>query len=134
MGSRLWRACLDRRLGFARCCHQPSLSISDHAHRRRGQAQGSDAEELALKRAIATANEQITDIYDQVSKQSGKGQAAIFRAHLALLNDSEIFQEVRAQIEAGHSAAWSWQHAIERRALELKQIEMNACGAGGGSS
>jgi multiphosphoryl transfer protein len=82
-----------------------------------------EAEKLALKRAIATANEQITDIYDQVSKQSGKGQAAIFRAHLALLNDAEIFQEVSTHIDTGHSAAWSWQHAIERRSMELKQIE-----------
>ncbi|HEU4677965.1 MAG TPA: phosphoenolpyruvate--protein phosphotransferase, partial [Terrimicrobiaceae bacterium] len=87
------------------------------------KSQDADSEKLALKRAIATANEQITDIYEQVSKQSGKGQAAIFRAHLALLNDSEIFQEVSTQIDAGHSAAWSWQQAIERRALELKQIE-----------
>jgi multiphosphoryl transfer protein len=85
--------------------------------------QDPEAEKLALKRAIATANEQITDIYDQVSKQSGKGQAAIFRAHLALLNDAEIFQEVSTHIEAGHSAAWAWQHAIERRSMELKQIE-----------
>ena len=85
--------------------------------------QDPEAEKLALKRAIATANEQITDIYDQVSKQSGKGQAAIFRAHLALLNDAEIFQEVSTHVDAGHSAAWSWQHAIERRSMELKQIE-----------
>ena len=85
--------------------------------------QDPEAEKLALKRAIATANEQITDIYDQVSKQSGKGQAAIFRAHLALLNDAEIFQEVSTHIEAGHSAAWAWQHSIERRSMELKQIE-----------
>ncbi len=82
-----------------------------------------ESEKLALKRAIATANEQITDIYEQVSKQSGKGQAAIFRAHLALLNDAEIFQEVSTHVDAGHSAAWSWQHAIERRSMELKQIE-----------
>ena len=82
-----------------------------------------ESEKLALKRAIATANEQITDIYDQVSKQSGKGQAAIFRAHLALLNDAEIFQEVSTHVDSGHSAAWSWQHAIERRSMELKQIE-----------
>jgi multiphosphoryl transfer protein len=82
-----------------------------------------ESEKLALKRAIASANEQITDIYDQVSKQSGKGQAAIFRAHLALLNDAEIFQEVSTHIDAGHSAAWSWQHSIERRSMELKQIE-----------
>ena len=80
-------------------------------------------EELALKHAIATANEQISEIYEQVKKQSGKGEAAIFRAHLALLNDAEIFLEVKTQIEAGHSAAWSWQQAIERRAVELKQIE-----------
>ena len=58
-----------------------------------------------------------------MKKQSGKGEAAIFRAHLALLNDAEIFLEVKTQIEAGHSAAWSWQQAIERRAVELKQIE-----------
>ena len=82
-----------------------------------------ESEKLALKRAIATANEQITDIYDQVSKQSGKGQAAIFRAHLALLNDAEIFQEVATHVDSGHSAAWSWQHSIERRSMELKQIE-----------
>ena len=82
-----------------------------------------ESEKLALKRAIATANEQITDIYDQVSKQSGKGQAAIFRAHLALLNDAEIFQEVSTHVDSGHSAAWSWQHSIERRSMELKQIE-----------
>jgi multiphosphoryl transfer protein len=81
------------------------------------------SEELALKHAIATANEQISEIYEQVMKQSGKGEAAIFRAHLALLNDAEIFMEVCTQIDAGHSAAWSWQQAIERRALELKQIE-----------
>jgi multiphosphoryl transfer protein len=85
--------------------------------------QDPESEKLALKRAIATANEQITDIYEQVSKQSGKGQAAIFRAHLALLNDAEIFQEVSTHIDAGHSSAWSWQHAIERRSMELKQIE-----------
>ena len=81
------------------------------------------SEELALKRAIATANEQISEIYEQVKSQSGKGEAAIFRAHLALLNDAEIFLEVCTQIENGHSAAWSWQQAIERRSVELKQIE-----------
>jgi len=81
------------------------------------------SEELALKHAIARANEQISEIYDQVKKQSGKGEAAIFRAHLALLNDAEIFLEVCTQIDSGHSAAWSWQQAIERRAVELKQIE-----------
>jgi multiphosphoryl transfer protein len=85
--------------------------------------QDPESEKLALKRAIAAANEQITDIYDQVSKQSGKGQAAIFRAHLALLNDAEIFQEVSTHVETGHSAAWGWHHAIERRSMELKQIE-----------
>ncbi|HEY5742706.1 MAG TPA: HPr family phosphocarrier protein, partial [Terrimicrobiaceae bacterium] len=81
------------------------------------------SEELALKQAIASANEQISEIYEQVKKQSGAGEAGIFRAHLALLNDGEIFLEVCSQIEAGHSAAWSWQQAIERRAMELKQIE-----------
>jgi multiphosphoryl transfer protein len=81
------------------------------------------SEELALRQSIATANEQISQIYEQVKKQSGESKAAIFRAHLALLNDAEIYLEVCNQIEAGHSAAWSWQQAIERRSVELKQIE-----------
>ena len=38
----------------------------------------ADSEELALKHAIATANEQISDIYEQVKKQSGKGRGRDF--------------------------------------------------------
>ena len=94
MGSRVGRPCPDGcRL------RQGSRSVPCISSRRRTSSsrinlRTPSQEKLALKRAIATANEQITDIYDQVSKQSGKGQAAIFRAHLALLNDAEIFQEV----------------------------------------
>ena len=90
----------DRGVGFARDRHRSVYQFQTTHIAVEDKPQDPESEELALKRAIATANEQITDIYEQVSKQSGKGQAAIFRAHLALLNDAEIFQEVSTQIEA----------------------------------
>ena len=92
MGSRIERA----RLGGSFGLRQGSPSALFINFRRRTSLSRispkiAAAEELALKQAIATANEQISEIYEQVKKQSGKGQAAIFRAHLALLNDAEIF-------------------------------------------
>ncbi len=80
-------------------------------------------EEAALNQAVAAASAQIQAIYEDVTAHSGKNEAAIFRAHLALLSDSELTMEVLTRIDAGHSAAWSWQLAIERRVEELKGLE-----------
>jgi len=81
------------------------------------------AEEIAFKQALAQASSQITAIYDAVKQRTSKTEAAIFRAHLALLNDEELSSEVLFQIDSGHSAAWSWQKAIQKRVEELQQID-----------
>jgi phosphocarrier protein FPr len=52
----------------------------------------------------------------------GKNEAAIFRAHQAFLSDAELFGEATALIEGGHSAAWSWQQAIENRVREVQCV------------
>lgn len=80
------------------------------------------SEELAFKQAVAKAGSQITAIHDSVQTRAGKAEAAIFRAHLALLNDQALFSDVCTQIDIGHSAAWAWQKAIESRVDELLQI------------
>lgn len=86
-------------------------------------SRGADVESAALRHALADAAAELQAIQADVEQRSGKGQAAIFRAHLALLNDAELLDEVYLKIDSGKSAAWSWQQAIERRVAEFRQIE-----------
>ena len=80
-------------------------------------ASSSDTEKRAFKQALETAREQLAAIYDAVQTRAGKSQAAIFRAHQALLNDSDLVGQVCSLIDQGHSAAWSWQRAIGERMI-----------------
>ena len=81
-----------------------------------------DIEKREFKQALETAREQLAAIYDAVQSRAGKSQAAIFRAHQALLNDTDLFSEVYSLIDAGHGAAWSWQKAISERIEDLRQL------------
>jgi phosphocarrier protein FPr len=80
------------------------------------------AEIRQLAQAIETAREQLADIYESVAARSGKSEAAIFRAHQALISDQDVEAEVHALIHQGHSAAWAWQRAIEERVTEIQQL------------
>jgi phosphocarrier protein FPr len=82
-----------------------------------------DNEKIAFKQALETAREQLGAIHDVVQERSGKGEAAIFRAHQELLSDSDLCGEVSLLIDDGHSAPWSWQHAIEARIADLRQLQ-----------
>jgi phosphotransferase system HPr (HPr) family protein len=82
----------------------------------------AQAEQRQLEQALEAAREQLAELYDAVAARSGKSEAGIFRAHQALLDDEDLYAEVRALIEGGHSAAWSWQRAIDERVAELQQV------------
>ncbi|HYF65264.1 MAG TPA: HPr family phosphocarrier protein, partial [Herpetosiphonaceae bacterium] len=51
-----------------------------------------------LHGAMATARAQLGDVYESVRERGGRGEAAIFRAHQALLDDPELVAQVEAQI------------------------------------
>jgi phosphoenolpyruvate-protein phosphotransferase len=80
-----------------------------------------DVEWQKLRDALESAKVQLQDVYDSMQSRVGKNEAAIFRAHQAFIADEELTGEATALIEAGHSAAWSWQQAIDRRVSEVKQ-------------
>ena len=80
-------------------------------------------EEQDLRAALETAREQLGSIHEEMAARSGEGEAAIFRAHQALLSDDDLLGEVHALIAGGHSAAWSWNEAIERRVSELQELK-----------
>ncbi len=81
------------------------------------------AEKARLRQALDTARDQLNEIYETVRLRSGKSEASIFRAHQALLEDTDLAEEVTGCIDAGHSAAWSWQVAIEERVTDLRQVQ-----------
>ena len=76
----------------------------------------------ALSQALETAREQLGDIYEAVVARSGTGEAAIFRAHQALLRDEELVSEVGGLIDAGHCAAWAWDQVVSARVAELRAV------------
>jgi phosphoenolpyruvate-protein phosphotransferase len=79
-------------------------------------------EKRAFEQALESARAQLSDVYEAVKARSGKSEAAIFRAHQALLSDCDLQGEVIALIKEGHSAAWSWQAVIEQRVADVRSV------------
>ncbi|MDB6153454.1 MAG: putative phosphoenolpyruvate-protein phosphotransferase [Chthoniobacteraceae bacterium] len=80
-------------------------------------------ERQKLNRAVESACAQLEEMYNVMKTRAGKAEAAIFRAHQAFLNDSELRTSVSILIDAGHSAAWSWQRIIDERVSEVQQMQ-----------
>ena len=107
----------------------PGLAIGRLHQFKRTQIVVSDAtphdraaERQHLQQAIAVARTQLDQVYADVKARAGQNEAAIFRAHQALLDDPDLVADVSGRIEAGHSAAWSWQQAIDSRVSDLERL------------
>jgi phosphocarrier protein FPr len=85
-------------------------------------ADDADAEKRRLAQALETAREQLGGVYESVKARAGAGEAAIFRAHQALLADADLRAQVHATIDTGHGAAWAWQQAIAERVAEISKV------------
>jgi phosphoenolpyruvate-protein phosphotransferase len=86
-------------------------------------AKDPDVEKTRLKQAIEAARAQLNDLYQEVKERTGAGKASIFLAHAEFLDDPDLEQDVVAQIEAGSSAGWAWQHVVEQRVSELQKLD-----------
>jgi len=86
-------------------------------------ATDADAEAAKLKEAIALAEKSLANLYKTVMARSGKGQAAIFKAHQELLSDPELVAETIAKLPPNRSAAWAWQQTINARAQSLAAMD-----------
>lgn len=81
-----------------------------------------DEERTRLKNAIAAAQTELRSLHTEVSKRIGDHEAAIFEAHLAILDDDELQEAAHGEINNGNNAAWAWNHTIESRAAQLAQL------------
>jgi phosphoenolpyruvate-protein phosphotransferase len=86
-------------------------------------AKDPQTEETNLRRAIAAAQAELEQLYQEVKGRAGAPEAAIFQAHAEFLDDPELIDETLAYIREGHSAGWSWQTAIQERVEAMKSVE-----------
>ena len=77
------------------------------------------AEKNRLQTAITGARAQLQTLYREMSARTGAEEAAIFEAHLELLDDPDLLDAVLARIEKEQSAAQAWQAVIDNRANML---------------
>jgi phosphoenolpyruvate-protein phosphotransferase len=85
-------------------------------------AKDPQAEAKELRQAIASAQVELEQLYQEVKTRSGPGEAAIFRAHAEFLEDPGLIQQTLTLIQDWHSAGWSWQQAIQERVQSMKQV------------
>ncbi|NYZ12822.1 phosphoenolpyruvate--protein phosphotransferase [Azospirillum sp. RWY-5-1] len=80
------------------------------------------AEHRRLDQALAGAGADLRNLHEEFWKKAGAAKAAIFKAHLELLDDPEMVADTHAGIDRGHSAGWAWRAVYEERAGTLAQL------------
>ncbi|MGH3513205.1 MAG: phosphoenolpyruvate--protein phosphotransferase, partial [Pseudonocardiaceae bacterium] len=72
--------------------------------------------------ALATVRRDIQRVQTRVVHKMGDTEAAIFDAHLLLLDDTDLVGEVRSRVDGGQAAASAWSAAVTRIGAELSTI------------
>ncbi|MDQ1647201.1 MAG: multiphosphoryl transfer protein [Cryptosporangiaceae bacterium] len=80
---------------------------------------GAAPEWRRLREAIAAVRRVVQRVRVQTLRAAGDTDAAIFDAHLLLLDDVDLLGDVRERIESGQAAAPAWAAAIDRIAAEF---------------
>jgi multiphosphoryl transfer protein len=86
-------------------------------------SQGAEVEWRRLESARQAARAAIERDRDQVARRSSSSEAAIFTAHLALLDDDVLVRAAREQIEQGASAEEAWYESSSRVAATWRGLE-----------
>lgn len=83
---------------------------------------GPSEEQTRLQEAIETARGQLTALRNKMAQHAAE-EAEIFDAHLELLDDPDLLEEVFTKLEAQQSAAQAWQSTIEGRAEAIAELD-----------
>ncbi|MFV0437805.1 MAG: phosphoenolpyruvate--protein phosphotransferase [Desulfopila sp.] len=88
-------------------------------------------ETTSLQQAISSAKTNLGNLYEEVRAKTGAAKAAIFKAHIAFLEDPELLAEVKGLIATGKSAGFAWRQAIDTRvhAMEMHEDQLLAARA-----
>ena len=86
-------------------------------------AKDPERERERLREAIAAAQAELGELYEEVAQKSGPASAAIFLAHAEFLADPGLLERAEPRIAEGHSAGWAWQQTFEGEAEALEKLE-----------
>jgi len=75
-----------------------------------------------LQDALARAREQLNNLNRQMIEKGLKAEAAIFDAHIELLEDPELTEAVQARIQQGQDALRAWKDTIEDNAMVVAAL------------
>ena len=90
----------------------PERPAGDPADERRRLTEGIDGARTAIEQDRET-----------VAARAGKSEAAIFDAHLALLEDEALLEPAQRAIDAGSTAERAWHYAAEQVAERYRALE-----------
>jgi multiphosphoryl transfer protein len=86
-------------------------------------ADGAEREGERLDEAIAAAREAIARDREAVAARAGDSEAAIFDAHVALLDDEALLEPAREAIADGAAAERAWHDAAEQVAALYRALD-----------
>jgi phosphoenolpyruvate-protein phosphotransferase/dihydroxyacetone kinase phosphotransfer subunit len=86
-------------------------------------SQGPTAEWGRIQQALAAVRRDIQRIRARTARDAGDTGAAVFDAHLLLLDDVDLLDDVRSRIERNSPAPQAWSAAVARIAGEFDALD-----------
>jgi phosphocarrier protein FPr len=80
------------------------------------------AEWRRVRSAVAVVRRETVQTRARTARELGEGEAGVFDAHLMLLDDTEVLDDVRHRIEGGASAPAAWSSAMQVIAADLEAL------------
>ncbi len=77
---------------------------------------------ISLREALDCARVQLNDLCVQMKTRRLAAEAAIFEAHIELMDDPDLADAVRARVGAGDLPTLAWKAAVEERAAAIAAL------------
>jgi phosphoenolpyruvate-protein phosphotransferase len=88
----------------------------------RHTGQDWETEWARLEAARRVAREEISRLKDKVAKEAGRAEAALFDAHIMILDDTALLKRSEPAMEGGLNAEAAWMDAVEYYARQLDSL------------
>ncbi|MEV6599762.1 phosphoenolpyruvate--protein phosphotransferase [Actinoplanes sp. NPDC051346] len=85
-------------------------------------SRGPDEEWRRIEEALVTVRRDLQRLREGTARDAGGRHAAIFDAHLLLLDDADLLADVRSRTARGSPAPQSWHAAAERVATDIETL------------
>ncbi len=82
----------------------------------------SDDGQMDLVEALSRAKVQLAELHQQMTDKRLGAEAAIFEAHVELLDDPDLAAAVQARVEIGQSPAKAWKSTIDEKAAAIASL------------